>query len=453
MGIVKQLGEYSIPAIFDDAIEFVTGIKTFDNPKTLKSHLRTVLDDEDGKVVPSVINALYGIPTTWSSNSNSSVCLAEFQDDRSFAASDLATFQSENDLPSNPVAQDHGVGPYSPQFPDAESTLDVEYAAGVATTAQVWFWTVDGWMLDFANEFYGTATVPYIVSMSWGWTENDQCQITDCNGLTSQQYVSRVNTEFQKIGLRGVTLLAASGDQGAPGDGDPYCLSATQPISSIFPGASPYVTAVGATMLVAPAEQTKTKDSDAAEPPICQKYTCADPTWNEEVCSYPTALITTGGGFSNYSPRPSYQNSVVSAYLSNSSVELPPSSDFNSSNRGFPDVSAVGHNYLIAINGEFLTVDGTSCSTPVWAGMVALWNDLLLNAGKGTLGPINPLLYQMYNSGPSTYFKDIPTGNNKCSEAECCKVGYDSSTGWDPVTGLGVPQFAQITTYIQNNVL
>merc|ERR1712054_306722 len=43
--IVKQLGEYSIPAIFDDAIEFVTGIKTFDNPKTLKSHLRTVLDD------------------------------------------------------------------------------------------------------------------------------------------------------------------------------------------------------------------------------------------------------------------------------------------------------------------------------------------------------------------------------------------------------------------------
>jgi len=446
--ICKQLGEYSVPRAVSPIVEFVTGIKTFSVDKRLKSHARTALDDQEGKVVPSVISTLYGIPTNLPANTNSSVCLAEFQDDRSFAASDLASFQTENDLPNNPIYKT--VGPYNPTFPDAESTLDVEYAAGVVIDGPVWFWTSAGWMLDFANDFYSTNPAPYVVSMSWGWTENNQCEITDCGGLTSQQYVARVNTEFQKIGLRGITLLAASGDQGAPGDGDPYCLSATAPISSIFPGASPYVTAVGATMLVNNSENDEViVENPAAEPPVCSKVTCANPaTTHEEVCSYPTALITTGGGFSNYSPVPSWQQTVVSAYLS-SGVDLPPSADFNSSNRGFPDVSAVGHNYLITINGEDLTVDGTSCSTPVWGGMVAVLNNQLMAAGKPTLGPINPLLYQIYADQPSA-FNDIATGNNKCSEAECCKVGYVSASGWDPVTGLGTPNFATISSYIMN---
>lgn len=78
----------------------------------------------------------------------------------------------------------------------------------------------------------------------------------------------------------------------------------------------------------------------------------------QEVCTYESgALITTGGGFSNYVSTPSYQSTVVSAYLS-SGVTLPPTADFNSSNRGFPDVSALGHNYLINLNGEFEQVDG-----------------------------------------------------------------------------------------------
>jgi hypothetical protein len=77
----------------------------------------------------------------------------------------------------------------------------------------------------------------------------------------------------------------------------------------------------------------------------------------QEVCTWPGALITTGGGFSNYVPVPAWQQSVVNTYL-NSGVTLPPAGDFNSSNRGFPDVSALGHNYLIAIGGHFEQVDG-----------------------------------------------------------------------------------------------
>ena len=52
--------------------------------------------------------------------------------------------------------------------------------------------------------------------MSWGWPEPLQCQVGNCTAdETSLQYVQRTNVEFQKIGLLGVTLVAASGDQGS----------------------------------------------------------------------------------------------------------------------------------------------------------------------------------------------------------------------------------------------
>lgn len=53
------------------------------------------------------------------------------------------------------------------------------------------------------------------------------------------------------------------------------------------------------------------------------------------------------------------------------------------------------------------------------------------------LGFMNPLLYQMAATQPST-FTDITKGNNKCTENGCsssCK-GFEATKGWDPVTGL-----------------
>ena len=70
-------------------------------------------------------------------------------------------------------------------------------------------------MYDFATDFLTTKTPPLVVSMSWGWPEPNQCDVGNCTGdETSQQYVERTNVEFQKIGAMGVSLFAASGDQG-----------------------------------------------------------------------------------------------------------------------------------------------------------------------------------------------------------------------------------------------
>jgi len=310
--------------------------------------------------------------------------------------------------------------------------------------ASVWFWTNTGWLLEFVNEFSNTPTVPYVISMSWGWTENEQCSITSCLGLSNEEYVAEVNAGFQKIALRGITIFAASGDQGAPGDANPHCTNRAEPISPLFPAASPFLTAVGATMLQ--------QETLVAPPPICSTYTCANVTLGspEVTCSYPTALITSGGGFSFYSPMPSWQSTAVNSYIKSQSSSLPPSQYWNASNRAVPDVSALGHDYLIRNNGVWMDVDGTSCSTPVWAGIATLINDWLLSNGKAPLGFLNPLLYQL--GAQSGYFFDITVGNNKCTESSCCTYGFNAAPGWDAATGLGTPNFQNILTYVQKNL-
>jgi len=198
-----------------------------------------------------------------------------------------------------------------------------------------------------------------------------------------------------------------------------------------YPTSSPYVTSVGATQLV----------GDAVT------------SLNEIGASILTgAIITTGGGFSSFQPMETYQDDAVNAYV-HSGVSLPPSWSFNTSNRGYPDVSFCGHNFLIFIAKsntcpcQAIPVDGTSASSPSFAGVISLLNDQLLNEGKSTLGFLNYLLYQMASEVP-TAFNDITSGNNRCNRGACCLYGYTAAKGWDPVSGLGSPNFVQFYNYI-----
>merc|ERR1719183_3280563 len=90
--------------------------------------------------------------------------------------------------------------------------------------------------------------------MSWGLSEDTQCSqmlaqsVCSTLGIDSKQYVERVNTEFMKIGLRGVSLIVCTQDSGANGKTDETCTG--KKLHAAFPGSSPYVTAVGATQLI-----------------------------------------------------------------------------------------------------------------------------------------------------------------------------------------------------------
>eukprot|EP00760_Papus_ankaliazontas_P006233 PhM_4_TR12956/c0_g1_i1/m.60128/K01279/TPP1, CLN2; tripeptidyl-peptidase I len=171
---------------------------------------------------------------------------------------------------------------------------------------------------------------------------------------------------------------------------------------------------------------------------ICvQNGGCATST-DEIVCTYPEVSITSGGGFSAFSAMPWYQHAAVGNYTvpsKNSTGHFPPSDWFNASNRAYPDVAAVASNYGVWM-GMWMRTDGTSASTPVVAGILALVNADRVKNGKAKLGFANPLLYALRDSHPNV-FRDVTEGNNACSSKCCGTVGYPAVEGWDAVTGLG----------------
>ena len=65
----------------------------------------------------------------------------------------------------------------------------------------------------------GSRKHPKIVSMSYGTPELDNCyRPNDCQGLNSTQYQELVDLQWVKIGMLGVSLIAASGDYGTSGN-------------------------------------------------------------------------------------------------------------------------------------------------------------------------------------------------------------------------------------------
>lgn len=92
-----------------------------------------------------------------------------------------------------------------------------------------------------------------------------------------------------------------------------------------------------------------------------------------------------GGGFSNYFGRPSWQEDAVESYLQNSNAQSY-SQYFNASGRAFPDVAAYGTNYGIYLSGSRQRMLGTSASTPTFATAVALMNLKRRSVGKSSLG-------------------------------------------------------------------
>jgi hypothetical protein len=118
-----------------------------------------------------------------------------------------------------------------------------------------------------------------------------------------------------------------------------------------------------------------------------------------------------------------------------SDLGQPPHKGYAAGGRGYPDVSLAGFSYIVGANKQITAMSGTSASTPVFAGFVSLVNAKRLAAGKSALGWINPSLYALSDK----FVNDITVGENNCiiDAVLCCEQGFQATTGWDPVTGLG----------------
>lgn len=452
--VVRSFGAYSVPKSVKSLVELVTGISTFPIPHLTVKRANA---SNDYGVVPQTIDNLYQVSQSArkmikksmkniAPNAAPSQSVIEFQG-QNFAPSDLTAFGQGVAENVQAVPADQIIGPNDPTSPQTESTLDIEMVAGVNLGASNWFWLEqgNGWLYQFGVHFFSTADVPQVNSISYGWWEGDQCTIApdECSqlGVDSTGYVLRVNTEFQKIGARGISLLSASGDSGANGRTDPDC--SIPHLRPSFPGSSPYITAVGAT------ELTNTQPLTNS-PPVCSAagYSCVA-SGTEQAVSYAISGFASGGGFSDIAAQPSYQSAAVGAYLS-SGVALPGAGYFNQSGRAFPDVAAIGHNLLIIQGGAAQAVGGTSASSPIFASIVALLNTAQIEITGKPLGFLNPFLYQMFAKQPSA-FHDVTVGDNKCTEQGCASTcqGYMCAPGWDPVTGLGTPNFEEMLAYVK----
>jgi tripeptidyl-peptidase-1 len=162
-----------------------------------------------------------------------------------------------------------------------------------------------------------------------------------------------------------------------------------------------------------------------------------------------------GGGFASHFKQPTWQKAAVKQYLDQWGAStnggypspLPPAEAFNAENRGTPDVSMTGEGYQVLVNGDWHTVLGTSASAPAFAALVALLNEKRLQDGKSRLGFLNPWLYGL--SSTSGGLVDVTMGTNAIGDVGGpvhgpLKYGWNASVGWDPVTGLGTPDFGRL---------
>jgi subtilase family serine protease len=227
---------------------------------------------------------------------------------------------------------------------------------------------------------------------------------------SSLEYARSGNTDeiFQELAAQGQSFFQSSGDIGATTGAN---------VSSPFD--DPYVTLVGGT------ELTMTANGGAWS---------AETVWNNP-SEYPYG--ESGGGISPTYSLPWYQEGINMSANGGSTTM-----------RNMPDVAMVADNVVaytaeedISNPGEWQGWDGTSIAAPLWAGFMALANQLAAIEGLPSVGFANPAIYWTgTHAGYTEFFHDITSGNNTNSSSPAqfsATTGYDLCTGWGTPNGQG----------------
>ncbi|KAJ7616593.1 peptidase S8/S53 domain-containing protein [Roridomyces roridus] len=270
---------------------------------------------------------------------------------------------------------------------DGEPNLDTQMVISLANGIEALYLSVGpepttDAQLDLAQYLLSLDNPPSVLTSSYQNGNTD-------SSFPLAQAIDACNV-YMQFGARGTSVIWASGDSGV----GLFCID--DQFAILWPDSCPYITTVGATYQFGP-----------------------------EV-----AANLSSGGFANTFPRPAYQDDAVLPYLDflgDTYTGL-----FNASGRGVPDVSAQGVNMATAFNDTLTTSFGTSFSSPIFATIIGHLNNELVSKGKSTLGFLNPWLYA--NPGA---FNDVVSGSNP----SCDTDGFPATTGWDPVTGLGTPNY------------
>ncbi|KAG9462833.1 hypothetical protein GDO78_023011 [Eleutherodactylus coqui] len=408
--VIRSSSPYSLDPDVASHIDFVGGLHRF--PQTRRSLRRTrrakeVTAEFHLGVTPSVLRQRYNLSASdIGTHPNNSQACAQFLE-QYFHPADLSEFMSIFGRGfEHRWEVDHVIGPQGGGGAGLEASLDVEYIMSTGANISTWVFSNAGrhesqepfldWMLLLSN----MSSVPWVHTISYGDDEDS----------LSVAFMQRINVEFMKAAARGLTVLFASGDDGA---GCRQVSKDRNVFRPSFPASSPYVTTVGGTSFKNPFQVT------------------------HEVTDY-----ISGGGFSNVFAMPDYQVSAVADYL-RSPVKMPPESYYNRSGRAYPDVAALSDNYWVVTNRVPVPwVSGTSASTPVFGGILSLINDQRIKRGLSPLGFLNPALYRLRGNGA---LYDVTEGCHiSCFDDQVLAQGFCAAPSWDPVTGWGTPNYPEL---------
>lgn len=376
-------GHLTVPESLADRVIAVLG---FDQRPVARTYHR--FEPRENKSVaytPLEVAQAYNFPT----NTGKHQTIALIELGGGFRTSDLKKYWKQlklNNVSTTAVSVDgaHNRPEGDPNSADGEVALDIEVAGAVAPGARIAVYfspNTDKGFLDAINAaIHDTQRKPSVISISWGAAENEW----------TPQALNAFNSAFHDAALLGISVCAAAGDNGSSdGESDGHD-------HVDFPASSPWVLACGGTRLQ-----------------IREGKIQSETVWNDG-----TDGGATGGGVSAYFAQPSYQTGI--------SIPAPKAST-HANGRGVPDVAGVADpatGFLVLVDGEEGAIGGTSAVAPLWAGLIALWNEQLGH----NVGWLHPALYGTI--AQHKVLNDVLSGTNG---------DFKASSGWDSCTGLGTP--------------
>ncbi|KAF1808285.1 subtilisin-like protein [Eremomyces bilateralis CBS 781.70] len=394
-------------------------------------------------ITPSCLNELYNVRNyTAHSNSGSHLGFGSFLN-QSARYEDLVRYQNHFGLPHQNFTKvfinDAANNQSASSRDQTEANLDVQQLVGVGGPLPI-------------TEFLTGGAPPFIPSLDLPTPEENTNEpyvpyyefllrqpnsalpqvITNSYGEAEQtvplRYAHRTCNLIGLLGLRGITVLQSSGDTGVGAACQSNDGKKTPEFVGQFPSTCPWITGVGGT--------------EGLNPEIA---------WRDS-----------SGGFSDVWSRwdAPYAIKAVSNYLENEANQTALEQQrpyFNYHGRGFPDVSAHSGRpwYLVFSGNRMSRTGGASAASPVFAAIVGLLNDARFRADPPlpALGFLNPWLY---SDGYKSLLDVTEGGSVGCTginpqlgifyngSSIIPSASWNATKGWDPVTGLGVPDFQKM---------
>jgi kumamolisin len=387
-GYRGRTGPVTIPANLQGVVTAVLGL---DDRPVAKPHLRWAhAAKASSGLAPTQVAQAYSFPAG-ATGAGETIGIIELGG--GYNTADLNTYFGGKAPTITSISVDGGANqPGVDQDADGEVMLDIEVAGSVAPGARIVVYfapnTDQGFHDAITMAVHDATNKPSVISISWGGPEDS---------WTPQASSAMLDACTDAAGV-GVTITAAAGDGGAAdGENDGK-------LHVDLPACLPPVLACGGTKLTVSGTAIK-----------------SEVVWNE-LASNEGA---TGGGISNLYAIPSYQASA--------GVPVNPETKFKG--RGVPDVAGDADpvtGYKVRVDGQNTVIGGTSAVAPLWAGLVALTNQIVGNP----VGFVQPALYKI----GEPVFHDVTKGNNG---------GYNAGPNWDACTGLGTPDGAAMVKALQ----